>query len=209
MPDRDVAVPASEILPSESSERAEPEPLDSVFLSGNLTACAGLLFLVPVLERLGFADFLGAFPVLLETGFPARLLQFIAERVGIKSDDPLTLALGERDPSETVLTSLELPEPAIEILARPAPRAPLDSPLMAWLTAVRRWCRRNARIGLASLVCRPGRVAVTRTHLDLLFNLADSDLRVPRMALDVDPGWVPWLGCVVQFHYLERHELGD
>jgi hypothetical protein len=155
------------------------------------------------------ADFLVLHPALLETGFPARLLQFIAERVGIKCDDPLVLALGDWNPSEPVLPLLELPVPVLKILARPAPRTPLDSPLMAWLTAVRRWCRRNARIGLATLVCRPGSVTVTRTYLDLLFNLVDSDPRVRRMALDVDPGWVPWLGCVVQFHYLERHELGD
>ena len=224
-PNRDVPGPPGNTLPSEPSERkeampdafaphespecSEPEHLDSASFSGSLTWCAGLLFLVPVLERLGFADFLALHPVLLETGLPARLLQFVAERVGIKPDDPLMLALGEPDRSETGLLSLELPVPVLKILACPAPRGRLDSPLMVWLTAVRRWCRRNARIGLASLVRRPGRVAVTRTHLDLIFNLADSDLRTRRVALDVDPGWVPWLGRVVQFHYLERHELGD
>ena len=103
------AEPPGAILPRESPEWAEPEPLDSVSLFGSLTSCAGLLFLVPVLESLGFADFLVSHPALLETGFPARLLQFIAERVGIKSDDPLVLALGDWDPSETVLPLLGTP----------------------------------------------------------------------------------------------------
>jgi len=30
---------------------------------------------------------------------------------------------------------------------------------------------------------------------------------VRRVALDVDPGWLPWLGCVVRFHYGDVPEL--
>src|SRR5262249_16083774 len=74
--------------------------------------------------------------------------------------------------------------------------------LDAWLTAVRRWCRRFANIGLRSLVCRPGRMFVTRMHLDVFFDHRQANLRVRKAGLDVDPGWLPWLGRVVKFHYL-------
>jgi hypothetical protein len=45
---------------------------------------------------------------------------------------------------------------------------------------------------------------VSRTHIDVDFRLSQADVRIRRVALDVDPGWVPWLGRVVQFSYLDR-----
>jgi hypothetical protein len=50
---------------------------------------------------------------------------------------------------------------------------------------------------------RPGRIATTRTHLDVVFELRAADIRVRRAGLDINPGWVPWLGRVVTFYYLE------
>ena len=194
--------------PLRASETAvDVTPEKDASCAGGFTPCAGLLFLVPILERLGFADFLAAHPMLLECGFPARLLCSIGALVGLRHDDPLALALDEFDPSAPPTLLWEMPPLAHEILARPAPRTSLDSPLPAWRTVLRRWCRREARIGLASLICRPGFVAASRTHLDVTFDVATADPRVRRSALDVDPGWVPWLGRVVRFHYLESHEL--
>ena len=73
-----------------------------------------------------------------------------------------------------------------------------------WLAACRRLVRRGARIGLATLVVRPARLALTETHVDVFFGLNATDLRVRRAGLDVDPGWVPWLTKVVTFHYQDR-----
>jgi hypothetical protein len=90
------------------------------------------------------------------------------------------------------------------------PRAPYPVParhgefmLRAWLLATRRWLRRQARLGLADVVRRPGRMTATRTHLDLFFDLDQADIRIRRAGLDIDPGWVPWLGRVLYFHYQE------
>jgi hypothetical protein len=47
---------------------------------------------------------------------------------------------------------------------------------------------------------------VSRTHVDVCFDLSQIDLRLRRLALDVDPGWVPWLGRVMQVIYLDSHE---
>ncbi len=66
------------------------------------------------------------------------------------------------------------------------------------------YLRRHAGLSLRGLVCRRGRVALTPTHWDVAFALGDTDLRLRRAALDCDPGWVPWLGRVVQFHYLDE-----
>jgi hypothetical protein len=71
----------------------------------------------------------------------------------------------------------------------------------AWLTACRRWLRRYARVGVAGLVMRPARLSLTPTHADMFFALSDVSLAVRRTGLDLDPGWVPWFGRVVSFHY--------
>ena len=62
------------------------------------------------------------------------------------------------------------------------------------------------RIGLASLVCRTAQLEWSATHLDTRFALRDTDLRVRRAALDMDPGWLDWLGRVATFHYLQQFE---
>ena len=80
--------------------------------------------------------------------------------------------------------------------------------LEAWTRAMRRWCRVRAHVGLSELVRREGRLLATRTHLDLFFDQRSVDVRVRRAGLDLDPGWVAWLGRVVQFHYNDW-EQGD
>jgi hypothetical protein len=96
---------------------------------------------------------------------------------------------------------------------RPAGEAPADSGkslllpehvASAWLTAARRWLRRNAGIGLSDLIRRPAELAATPTHVDVFFDLAQADMRLRRAGLDLDPGWLPWFGRVVAYHFVER-----
>ncbi|WP_426752934.1 hypothetical protein [Myxococcus sp. Y35] len=78
-----------------------------------------------------------------------------------------------------------------------------DATLMvrAALLAVGRLTRRRAHMGLRALVLRPGRLVATRTHLDIVFAASQVDLRIRRAGLDINPGWVPWLARVIQYHY--------
>lgn len=57
------------------------------------------------------------------------------------------------------------------------------------------------------LFAQPALAIATRSHLDLHYRMTDIRLDVRRVALDVDPGWLPWLGCVVRFHYGDVPEL--
>jgi hypothetical protein len=171
------------------------ERFDDLTLSTSLspaasTAYGGLLFVIPILERLEFAAFLAEHPALLESAFPARLLYAIGQRVGMPAADPLALAC----------------QTQFENAANPP--AADESQISAWLIAVRRWCWRHPRIRLATLVRRPGSVHVSRTHIDTHFPLSQVDVCVRRWALDVDPGWVPWLGRVVTFTYGDEHDAG-
>jgi hypothetical protein len=159
-----------------SDDRLE-QPLDYA-----MSAYAGVFHLLPLLRRLGAGEWLAARPHLLEREFVARLLRHIAQCVGAPPDDAMFAALpvGEID------------QDAADELA----------PLLAeWTTALRRWCRHNAQTGLVAIVRRNGKLSTTRTHLDVYFSLRQLDLRIRKAGLDVDPGWLPWFGRVVTFHY--------
>lgn len=174
------------------------------------TACGGLLFLLPVLARLGlprWAEAASADPA----DWTCAVLAAALERLDAPVDDPMWQLVARAAPP----CRIEADAPAVwrNLLAAPrgAPSLPLVQALTTaasasaqaglWLTAVRRWLRRGAHIGLASLVLRPGRLSLTPTHVDVHFRLAAIDLRVRRIGLDIDPGWLPWFGRVVAYHY--------
>ena len=64
-----------------------------------------------------------------------------------------------------------------------------------------RYLQRMSAISLRTLIERPGLIAVTRTHIDLQFSLSQMEFNIRRGGLDIDPGWVGWLGRVMQIHY--------
>lgn len=50
-------------------------------------------------------------------------------------------------------------------------------------------------------------VQLSATHLDVVYALDQADASVRRLGLDLDPGWVPWLGRIVTLHYEPAHRL--
>jgi len=57
-------------------------------------------------------------------------------------------------------------------------------------------------IGLAELIARPAEVLADPGWIEVRFPLSAVDTRVRRAGLDLDPDFVPWLGCVVRFSYV-------
>ena len=55
---------------------------------------------------------------------------------------------------------------------------------------------------LSRIVSRRGVIEAEPGWLDVRLDLADVDVDVRVAGLDVDPGWVPWLGAVVRFSYV-------
>lgn len=82
-----------------------------------------------------------------------------------------------------------------------AARDDLQLLLETWQTALRRWCHRFAQLNLSAIIRRPGRLVISKTHLELLFQHEQADIRIRRVGLDLNPGWVPWFGRVVTIHY--------
>jgi hypothetical protein len=245
--------PLSQDVPvsPDTSASSSPAPWPDTPLA---TQHAGLFFLIPVLTRLGMAEFLT--PRRLAAAFPLRLLRFIGQHLGLPDHDPLHAVLGTEATDDLAAPFVApaswqdgIANPGVLVVQRvsdaPGTRvlfdatgrlplaqwrrhlpeslhqrvreaglrrhpAPYPAPawhgevmLRAWLLATRRWLRRQARLGLADVVRRPGRMTATRTHLDLFFALDQADIRIRRAGLDIDPGWVPWLGRVIYFHYQE------
>lgn len=94
------------------------------------------------------------------------------------------------------------PQPSSSAANTGSPFSPTIHPAAAALAlGAHRLCRKLTGLGLRPLLRRPARVALTRTHLEVFLRLTDVDLRIRRAALDTDPGWVPWLGRAIAFHY--------
>ena len=63
------------------------------------------------------------------------------------------------------------------------------------------YLRKSCSMSLRRLVYRPGRVATTNTHVDSVYAADKVDIHLRQAGLDTNPGWVPWLGKVIQHHY--------
>lgn len=173
---------------------------------------AGFALLVPLLQRLDIAALLATNEALLGMDLPLRLLRAMAERLLLASNDHLLqLWEGVEPLADTSLELIEIPQSWRQWTtasgrplhhfdsANSTTRLPQLINLLQNLAAL--WLRRHCGLSLRSLINRPGQVVLTATHWDVIFALNQVDLRLRRVALDVDPGWVPWLGRVVQFHY--------
>jgi hypothetical protein len=139
------------------------------------TTAGGLFFVVPLLIRAQFPAYLASLSPEARAVVPWQLFKLILRHGRTSDDDPLVAAL--RD----------LPPPKVR-LAR-------------WLLVTHHASRRSTGLTLRQLVTRPGLVALSTTHLDVFFRINDADLRIRRAALDLDPGWIPWLSRAIAFHF--------
>lgn len=137
----------------------------------------GLFLLIRPLIRLDLPAWLDAHPSMAAQGFPRALLHAIAHRMRIPADDPVFAALRWTDDQDW------------------------SGPITAWRVGLDRWLRRTARIRLDQVVRRRGWIVDGGESLSVRFRVDDADIRLRRRALDVDPGWVPWLGSVIRYHY--------
>jgi hypothetical protein len=160
--------------------------VDGPMVGTGLTSFGGLFFLIAAMRRAGLPDWLQNRHEIAQWDFPALILRAVARRLRAPEDDPVLVALD--------CSAQDIP-------------AEVDAEVRIWIRTLRRWCRCFARIGLYSLICRPGRIRFTQTHIDVAFQATEADVRVRKAGLDIDPGWTPWLGRVLHFHYLSRDEF--
>jgi len=169
---------------------------------------AGFAFVTPLLQRIGINELLQANEALIELDLPHRLLWAMANRFRLAHEDPAwklfeTFAAG----GDELIGQVRIPlswRRLTTASGRPLAKGEITSldrllDTLQLLAGV--YLRRYCGMSLRALINRPGRVFITATHWDTCFDINDTDLRLRRVALDSDPGWVTWLGRVVQFHY--------
>jgi hypothetical protein len=177
------------------------------------TAFAGLPMLLTVLDALGMPRWLELQPPHVAKVFARAWLRHIADRLQLPAADGMRLPLALAPDEEAALDAgtacwAGFAWPAWSDAPLPqTTRGAAWAAFAPWRVAVRRALRRHGGLGIASLCRRPGLVAGTSTHVDVTLPLEAADLRVRRAGLDRDPGWVPWFGRIVAFHFVGREML--
>jgi hypothetical protein len=172
----------------ELSPRAEPDWQPSRH--------GGLLLVLPALARLGIAE------ADRDGDLCLRLLHRIGDRLKIRKDDAIRRALPKPLP-RTAPPDFLLPTAwqGLMRLPRGVDLGRADCLLAVCQLALARFLRRYAKISPRRLIGRPALVHATPTHIDLRFDARWVEMEVRLAGLDLNPGWVPWLGRVVTFHY--------
>lgn len=187
--DRPAASPASG-----SDAAASAGPMSARIEPGR-TRFGGLLLLPPLLPRLGALALLED-PALWPE-LPQALHMLAQQLWPVPADDPAALAFCGLPPDQPVSPPLPL-------------TAPLTAPRQACLHEIRN--RLLAHLAerlpdwagpalLARVVCRDACITADPGWIDVRFDLRDVSTELRRAALDLDPGFLPWLGLVLRYRY--------
>ncbi|MER7756234.1 hypothetical protein [Kitasatospora sp. NPDC097643] len=178
---------------------AEADPVERGG-GGGRTAWAGLIFLLATAAEVGLPQ-----RALDDAALGARPLRWVLYRVGRE-------LLPEAAPDDAGLLALAGvgPDRAAALLTAPRPtraeRVRVRELAYGWAAAT------AARLGVAGgpAECRAAVRAVARRSgevwaepgwIEVRLSVAETDLAARRAGLDLDPGWVPWLGAVVRYVY--------
>ncbi len=109
----------------------------------------------------------------------------LGRELELDTADPIALFLAQQLNLETVDQLEQLPE------------LPLRDPL---LKLAGHWYGRRG-LWNTELLQLPAKIRFTASHLDVYASLDHVRLPIRLAGLDINPGWLPWLGRVVTFHY--------
>jgi hypothetical protein len=171
--------------PTPNLPAAEDAPDEAVPHGEHIaTAWAGVLFLINSLRRLDIDARLDALGAAAPSGW--RVLGDLGRALGLPDDEPIAAFLAAQD---------------LDTTTPPALLADLLAGLEALYATNGPWPLPLAQAGV---------LHASETHLDLDLGGTSVDIAVRLAGLDLDPGWVPWLGRVVMFHYnlLPNHVRG-
>lgn len=162
------------------------------------TAWGGLLFLLPLIppsQCLSRLQQLADHSALPADALPRLLWQLGHLHLGVPASDAALRAFcGGWQPHATLLDEhgcVRLPPPLASLARDTA--AELFRLLLLRLP--------DGEPDFATLCRRPGMLQFEAGWIELHLPLQSADTRLRRAALDLNPGWLPWLGCVVRFSY--------
>ncbi|MEU5342924.1 hypothetical protein AB0H18_19135 [Streptomyces sp. NPDC020766] len=165
--------------------------------AGRPTAWAGLLFLLNLAPALRLPH-----TVLADDALARRSLSWVLQAVAVA-----LLPLPSDDPALAAFAGLSPAQPAPLLTGPPAVAAELHAVhelADRWARAAASALGRPAHEGAATvraLAARRGTVVFSPGWIEVVFALDEVDIDVRIAGLDLDPGWVPWLGCVMRYRY--------
>jgi hypothetical protein len=181
----DTAAQSQPVALSDSTAPAGIEP------QVGTTHFGGLLLLAPLLPLCG------ALPLLEDPAqwpeLPQALHQFALHLWPLAPDDPVALAFCGLLPQQP-------PPPPLQ--ATPARQAALQSAQALLLAHLDQRLPDWRGPGLlARVLCRQARISADPGWIEVIFPLRDVAIELRRAALDLDPGFLPWLGVVLRYRY--------
>lgn len=183
------------VRPSDTSDLRTDLPID--LRRRSLTRFGGLLFLISIVDELNLPEEISDHELLGARPFVWVMHQMAMVLVTVEPEDPVALAFAGLPPETTPPSEDELPANELEVIAIAGYadhivarlRLLLERPDEAAETLLEFVCSRRAEV-----VADPG-------WIELKFSLDDVSTEIRRAGLDLDPGYVPWLGVVLKFIY--------
>jgi hypothetical protein len=165
------------------------------------TEWGGLLFLLHVVDEIRLAA-----GVLSADVFRARTLRWVLHRLamrltGADARDAACLAFAATPPAAPAPSDGEDPPTDEEDRAVGELEARVAARLHERMRGEPARDAAAARDLARSVARRSARISYTPGWFDVLLRLDEVSVEARRAGLDLDPGWVPWLGAVVRFVY--------
>ena len=161
-----------------NTSTTQPARLCNLPVAEERSGAAGLFLLVRPLHYLGFERWLEQHPQEAAQGYGWMLLRAIAERHRVPETDPIWQRLPQ------------MPDQAADTTA--------------WRVALDRLLRRRCHSKLATIMKRAGWLSGSDAALTIRFTENTADVKLRRMAFDVNPGFVSWLGLDLAYQYQDR-----
>jgi hypothetical protein len=177
---------------SNSDAAEDSRPADAEEARSYPTIWAGLLFLLAVAEDAGIPATILDDPVLASRPLRWTLHAIARTLIPAAPDDPAVLALAGLAPDSPPPSEQSDP-------ASPSERAGVDELTGRWTAALAD--RMPEPPEVVAIARRSGCIVADPGWIDVHLRLDEVDVDVRRAGLDLDPGWVPWLGTVVRFRY--------
>jgi hypothetical protein len=181
-----------------STARADDEETEPPDLRQRaFTDFGGLLFLLPLIEELKLPEEILSHAALGPRPFSWVIHQLALALAHLEPDDPAALCFAGLPPNAPPPSAGRAAPSEIESSALDALAALINERLRSLLGA-----EDGGRAHLLEFVCRRrAEIVADPGWIDVRFSLDDVSTEIRRAGLDLDPGYVSWLGVVVRFVY--------
>jgi hypothetical protein len=163
----------------------------------SISRFAGLLFLIAIIEDLNLSERILDDELFAARPFAWTLHQLALVLAPIESCDPAALAFAGLSPDAKSPAEGEAPRSDDELRALNE----LAGLIVARLSALVELDEQTDISPLEFVTRRRGEIVADPGWIEVRFSLDDVSTEIRRAGLDLNPGYIPWLGVVVMFLY--------